>query len=78
MKIFVLYTTDAWLSYNSRDIIAICTTFKNAIKLAKQHARQEDDNPLSKYEIDFLIEHYQTQGRDTNYYIEELDKNTLI
>lgn len=77
MKTYILYTTDAWLSYSSRDIIAVCSTLKNAVKLAKQHSK-DNDNCLNAYEVSFLLEKYQTQGRELNYCIEEVDKNTLI
>lgn len=77
-KTYLVYSTDAWHSYASRDIIGVCTTFLNCMKVIRADIKRcgyeklSDDN---KYEL----EHYkQTQGRETNYQIEKVEKNVLL
>jgi hypothetical protein len=72
--IFLLYITDAW---NSNPVLLVpCTTKKIALKLAKNDAKYREKQ-LTEYEVNFLEEYYQTQGRDENYQIEEIKLNTL-
>lgn len=51
MKAYIMYQTDAWLSYSSRDL------------------RDDEFN---------LINISQTQGREFNYLIEEVECNQLL
>lgn len=77
-KTYLVYSTDAWHSYSSREIIGVCTTFANCMKVIRADIRKHGCDKLSednKYEL----EHYkQTQGRETNYLIEEVEKNVLL
>ena len=77
MKVYIVYQTDAWLSYNSRDLIAVCSNHRMAVLLAKRHARREGE-PLSRDDEFNLINISQTQGREFNYLIEEVERNTLL
>lgn len=77
MKVYVVYQTDAQLSYNSRDLIAVCGSHNIAVALTKRHAIKTGE-PLSK-DDKFNIENIsQTQGREFNYHIEEVECNSLL
>lgn len=77
MTVFAVYITDAWLSYASRDLIAICSDLENAIDIVKNHS-YNDDIELNEYDLIFLIENHQTQGHEQNYCIEQIELNTLV
>jgi hypothetical protein len=78
-KIFLVYKTDNWHSYNSRDIIGVASTELKAIVLCKQQARKEgykikDDQLFNLNNIK------QTQGYEGEgeFVIEAVEKNVLI
>lgn len=79
--IYLVYITDTWLSYSSRDIIGVCTSEVQAVKIVKAHAKKEGVK-LSADDLYNLSWIRQTQGThedwDWNYYIEPVEKNTLI
>ena len=75
---FAVYQTDNWHTYQSRDLIALCTTFKKAIGLVKKKARQEGIK-LTENDL-YNIEHLkQTQGlgADFEFVIEPIEINVL-
>lgn len=74
---YLLFQTDAWLSYSSRDLIGVCTTKEKALILARRHAKRNGEK-LNDDERANLIKLMQTQGRDTNYQIEKVHINTLL
>lgn len=76
-SVFAVYVTDAWLSYASRDLIAICSDLKNAIDIVKKHS-QKYDIELNEWDLNFLIEKHQTQGHEQNYCIEKIELNTMV
>lgn len=39
--LFIVYKTDAWHSYNSRDLIGVCTSIDKAFDLCQQQAKKE-------------------------------------
>lgn len=77
MTQYALFHTDAWLSYNSFDLIAVCTSPAKAIALARKHARMSG-NPLDKEDAWDLENLHQTQGREYNYQISQITANTLF
>lgn len=77
MKVYILYQTDAWLSHASKQIIAICSTTPKAVEMARENA-EEQREPLKDDDINMLDSYSQTQGRDTNYLIEEAEINRII
>lgn len=78
-KIYIAYKTDAWHSYHSRDIIGVCTTFKNAVSICKKQAKKEGEK-ISNDELFNLNNIKQTQGYDGDgeFQIEEVEKNALL
>lgn len=79
--IYLVYTTDVRLSFASRDVIGVCTSEAQAIKIVKAHAKKEGAK-LSAEDLYNLSWIWQTQGThedwDWNYFIEPVEKNTLI
>lgn len=77
-KTYLVYETDAWHSYSSRDVIGVCTTIENCLKVIRADIKHYGYEKLSK-DNKFELEHFkQTQGRETNYFIEEVGKNVLL
>jgi hypothetical protein len=84
-SIYLVYKTDTWHSYNSRDLIGVATTAKIAITLIKRKAKQEGhpfrpSNDDHKWQLDFCAEKQQTQGYEGEgeFVWEEISKNTLL
>jgi hypothetical protein len=74
MTIYILFTTDAWHTNASKEIISAHKRFEPAITAAKIHS-ESDEEPLSDTDIENLRAINQTQGRDLNYLIELHDLN---
>ena len=74
---YILYETDAWLSYSSRDLIGVCTTHPKAVQVAKQHAKKHGKR-LSQDDKFNLENISQTQGLEYNYHIEEVEIDKLL
>ena len=77
-KTYLVYSTDAWHSYASRDIIGVCTTFANCMKVIRADIKRNDYEKLSDDDKWNLENIKQTQGREYNYFIEEVEKNVLL
>lgn len=77
-KTYLVYETDAWHSYSSRDVIGVCTTLRNCMKVIRKHIIENDREKLSDDDKWNLENIKQTQGRETNYFIEEVEKNVLL
>ena len=77
-RIFVVNTTNAWHNPSNRDMIGLCTTFDNCMKVIRADIRKHKKEKLSDFDKEFLESHRQTQGREENYEILELEKNVLL
>ena len=78
-NMFVVYKTDSWHSYASREIIGVTTTVKNAVTICKKQAYKE--NLFINKEQEFnLYNIKQTQGYngEGEFHFEEVPVNTLI
>lgn len=75
--VFLLQVGDRWLSTDSLSNVAICTNQEEAISLAKQDAKNYNDE-LSEEEIKQLWDSDQTYGRDYNYMISVIELDELI
>ena len=79
--IWLVYKTDAWHSYSSRDIIGVCTNAEQCIARCKEKAELEGET-IDEYQMWNLVNLKQTQGYsgDGEFHYEELDKglNELI
>ena len=77
-KLYIVYETDAWLSFASRDLIGVCTTFANCMKVIRKNIREWKQDRLSDEDKWNLENIRQTQGRERKFFIEEVEKNTLL
>jgi plasmid replication initiation protein len=79
MDIYLIYKTDNWHSYASRDLIAIANTHNKAIALCKKQAKKEG-NKISQDELFNLNNISQTQGYEGEgeFVIETVEKNVLL
>jgi hypothetical protein len=59
--LFIVYKTDTWHSYNSRDIIGVATTLSNVYKICKAQAKKEGVK-LDREQLFNLSNIKQTQG----------------
>lgn len=76
--VFLLYEADGFLSTQSQVLIAACLTKEKAIYFAKKTAPEFMGEKLTKWELEFLKENNQTQGRTINYLIKEIQTNKLL
>lgn len=78
-RIYIVYKTDTWHSYNSRDVIGIADTIDSAIDICKQQAKKEHEK-ITKDQLFNLNNIKQTQGYSGSgeFQFEELQINTLI
>jgi hypothetical protein len=77
--VFVVYKTDAWHSYSSRDIIGICKNADMAIKICKEKAKKEF-RKIDKEQLFNLQNIKQTQGYsgEGEFQFEEMETNVLL
>lgn len=78
-SLFLVYRTDNWHSYASRDLIGCATTFTTAINICKQQAKKEGYK-IDSDELFNLNNLKQTQGYagEGEFQIEEIAKNVLL
>jgi hypothetical protein len=60
-QIFLVYKTDTWHSYKSRDIIGVATSEENAVSICQEQAKKEGEE-ISEQELWNLQNLKQTQG----------------
>ena len=78
--VFLVYKTDSWHSYNSRDIIGIATHKDLAIDIVLMKASKEGEATSIKEQL-FNLDHIlQTQGYagEGEFQIEQMELNTLL
>ena len=78
-SVFIVYKTDNWHSYASRDTIGIATSSLAAIKICKQQAKKENKK-IDKDQLFNLANLEQTQGYsgDGEFQFEEITLNKLL
>jgi len=78
-SVFLVYKTDAWHSYASRDLIGVGNTILSAIALCIQQSKKEGKK-ISSEQLWNLENLKQTQGYDweEEFDIEEVQTNTLL
>ena len=78
-KVIIVYKTDAWHSYASRDIIGIATDKVIAIDICKQQAKKESTS-IDQQEVWNLNHINQTQGYsgEGEFQLEEINTNSLL
>ena len=77
--IYLVYKTDGWHSYASRDLIGVVTSKEKVIKICKQQAKKEGEI-ISKDQLFNLNNISQTQGYsgEGEFDFEEVEKNILL
>lgn len=76
--VFIVYITDVWHSTSSKQVIAVCTTINECIAQIKIYCYKENLMSISEEEANNLIIIHQTQGRVTNFLINEVKLNELL
>lgn len=79
MKNYLVYKTDSWHSYASRDIIGVCSSKPIAIRICKQQATKEGEK-IDSDQLFNLNNINQTQGYtgEGEFVIEPVEKNVLL
>ena len=67
--VLLLSSCDQWHMYDSFRTIGVFSTLKTLVRYLKKY------DTVSEYDIELLSTIRQTQGRNENYYIEELNVN---
>lgn len=76
---YIVYTTDNWHSYASRDVIGFADCTVHAIHICQLKAKK-DNETLSEDDLFNLQNISQTQGYtgEGEFHIEEVQENTLL
>ena len=76
---FLIYKTDNWHSFASRDLIAVSYSFEDAISLCKEQADKESET-IDNDQLFNLNNIKQTQGYkgEGEFDIDEVQVNTLF
>ena len=79
IMIYLVYKTDNFHSYNSRDIIGVATTLNNVKKIIKAQVKKEGEK-LDKDQKFNLENIKQTQGYsgEGEFQFEEIETNILL
>ena len=79
MTKYIVFTCDTWHTNGSKDVIGVCSTMKNAIKIIKQQAKK-DGYKIDEDDLYLLESIKQTQGYkgEGEFLIEDYEQNTLI
>lgn len=73
MTVFAVYQADAWLSYASRDLLGIYSTWNKALKRIRQSTKLTNDDLYN------LKNYNQTQcNGDINYIIEDIEVDQYL
>ena len=76
---FIIYKTDAWHSYNSRDIIGLAKTTNGVIRIIEKQVKKEGEE-LDEYQLYNLQHLKQTQGYsgEGEFQFESIEENNRI
>lgn len=76
MKVYLLYSGNAWLNTSSLQLLAVCTSYEKACQLADIHS-QDGEEPFDESVRNELRDNGATFGRDENYKICETATDEL-
>jgi hypothetical protein len=78
--VILVYRTDVWHTYKSRDLIGVCTDRDETLKVVEQAVEQDGLPPLSEEQIDLLNRLGQTQGYHGRgeFQTEQYELNTIL
>ena len=76
---YIIYKTDVWHTFKSREMIAICTQKRYVLPIVRRQAENEDSK-LDRDQISNLETILQTQGYEGpgEFLIEKIQANTLL
>lgn len=76
---WLIYKTDDWHSYASRQIVGIATTHRQMTRLVRAQAKKEG-HKLSEDTMEFLLNKHQTQDYEGpgEFVVELVGKNMLL
>ena len=79
-EVLLVFTTDAWHSYSSFELIGVCSTIENCIRLIESDIRKNNYEEFTDDDRNCLKMFKQTQGRDTNYDIQSwnVDDSSIL
>lgn len=79
-EVLLVFTTDAWHSYSSFELIGVCSTIENCIRLIESDIRRNNYEEFTDDDRNCLKMIQQTQGRDTNYDIQSwnVDDSSIL
>lgn len=78
MEMFIVYKTDSWHSYASRDIIGVATSPAIAVSICKAQAKKEG-RAIDKDQLFNLKNLKQTQGySEGEFQFEPVETDTLL
>lgn len=79
-EVLLVFTTDAWHSYSSLELIGVCSTIENCIRLIESDIRRNNYEEFTDNDRNCLEMIKQTQGRDTNYDIQSwgVDDSSIL
>lgn len=79
MKLFILYSVDAWHNNSSKEILSVCTSMAGAVSIAATIAR-DDGESLNSEQERLLLSISQTQGYsgEGEFLIEEALSDTIL
>lgn len=78
MTVYLLYEADAWISKSSMELIAVCSSMRECLRIANDVAPYGCDGPLTDYDCTSLMEMHQTYGRKWNYWICPTELDQLV
>jgi hypothetical protein len=79
-NVILVYRTDVWHSYESRDLIGVCTNRAEVLEVVEQAVEQDGLPPLSGEQIDLFNRLGQTQDYhgEGEFHTEQYELNTLL
>lgn len=75
--VYVLYTCDAWRTYGSRNMEAICSSMEQVFVFVEEIAKEIKEE-LTEYDYECLKMYSQTQGHSTNFSIDAICLNEKL
>jgi len=79
-EVLLVFTTDARHSYSSFELIGVCSTIENCIRLIESDIRKNNYEEFTDNDKNYLKMIKQTQGRDINYDIQSwnVDDSSIL
>lgn len=76
--IYLHFSTDAWHTHSSQELICATTSRKTGLKHVKAFLKKKGLKPLDEDDLEGLERNNQTQGRAWNVMVEPVELNTPL